>query len=141
MPSGTARPTGTGAGEQLARERLAGEQLAGALSAVAEALPYLRASTGQPADLLWPGEEVTDGRWSRCDQLLAGPAWLGATVTATGRRLGAPRAAVAASLFVQGYAYRALTVGLSCFLLGGGAGKSRARSGCPRRAYAWGPPD
>ena len=116
MPSGTAPPTSTGTG---ARDRLATEQLARGLSAVAGALPYLRASTGQPADLLRPGEEVADGRWFRCDQLLADPAWLGATITATGQRLGAPRAAVAASLFVQGYAYRALTVGLSCFLLGG----------------------
>ena len=112
MPSGSAPRDGAAGAE-------AGERLAKALSAVAEALPYLRASTGQPPDMLRPGEEVGEGKWFGCDQLLADPSWLGATITATGRRLGAPGGAVAASLFVQGYAYRALTLGLSCFLLGG----------------------
>jgi ferric iron reductase protein FhuF len=111
-PSGTAPLNGAGGAE-------AGERLAKALSAVAEALPYLRASTGQPPDMLRPGEEVGDGRWFRCDELLGDPSWLGAVIRDSGRRLGAPGGAVAASLFVQGYAYRALTLALSCFLLGG----------------------
>ncbi|MDA8316618.1 MAG: (2Fe-2S)-binding protein [Actinomycetota bacterium] len=86
---------------------------------MAEALPYLRAITGEPADVVRPGEEVSDGRWFCCEELLGGPSWLGAVVRDSGRRLGAPGGTVAASLFVHGYAYRALTVALSCFFLGG----------------------
>jgi ferric iron reductase protein FhuF len=95
------------------------DRLSAALAAVAEALPYLRGTVGQPPDILRPGEEVSDGRWFRCDELLGDPGWLWALISASGRCLDAPGGAVAASLFVQGYAYRVLTVGLSCFLLGG----------------------
>ena len=97
----------------------AAERLGAALATVAGVLPYLRAITGEPADVVRPGEEVGDGRWFFCEELLGGPSWLGAVVRDSGRRLGAPGGAVAASLFVQGYAYRALTVALSCFFLGG----------------------
>ncbi len=97
----------------------ASKRLGAALAAVAEALPYLRAITGEPADVVRPGEEVSDGRWFCCEELLGGPSWLGAVVRDSGRRLGAPGGTVAASLFVHGYAYRALTVALSCFFLGG----------------------
>ena len=94
-------------------------QLGDALQAVAEALPYLKAVTGEPPDLLRPRERVLDGRWFCCHELLGDRSWLEATIRSTGDRLGAPSRAVAASLFVQGYAYRALTVGLSSLLLGG----------------------
>jgi ferric iron reductase protein FhuF len=97
----------------------ASNRLRAALAAVEEALPYLRSSVGQPADIVRPGEEVSDGRWLCCEELLGDLAWLRAVISATGRRLEAPGGAVAASIFVQGYAYRVLTVGLSCFLLGG----------------------
>src|SRR5579875_451992 len=93
--------------------------LAAALGRVSTALPYLRALVGPPPQVLSPGEEVSDGLWWNCDELLGNSAWFEATVTAAGKRLGAPSPAVAASLFVQGYAYRVLTLAVCCLLLEG----------------------
>jgi ferric iron reductase protein FhuF len=95
------------------------ERLAAALAAVADVLPYLRGTAGPPADVLRPGEEVEDGRWFHCDELLDQREWLAATVRMMGQRLSAPGLAVAASIFVQDYAYRVLTMGLSCMFLSG----------------------
>jgi ferric iron reductase protein FhuF len=94
------------------------ERLDAALARVADALPYLRGRAGQPSLVLRPGEEVKDGQWFCCDELLDAPEWLEATIRAMGQRLGAPGVAVAASVFVQDYAYRVLTMGLSCLFLG-----------------------
>jgi ferric iron reductase protein FhuF len=55
----------------------------------------------------------------KCDELLASPAWLEATVRSSGDRLGTGSAAVAASLFVLGYSYRVVTLAVSCMLMGG----------------------
>jgi hypothetical protein len=90
-----------------------------ALERVCGAISYLRATTGPAADAASPGTLVGDGRWMKCDELLADPAWLEATVRSSGSRLGTRSAAVAASLFILGYSYRVVTLAVSCMLLGG----------------------
>ncbi|HXR21860.1 MAG TPA: hypothetical protein VN786_04825, partial [Acidimicrobiales bacterium] len=67
-----------------------------ALERVCGALSYLRATTGPAAEAASPGTLVGDGRWMKCDELLADPAWLEATVRSSGSRLGTRSAAVAA---------------------------------------------
>jgi ferric iron reductase protein FhuF len=90
-----------------------------ALDRVGAALSYLRADVGAIADAAAPGTSAEDRQWMKCDELLAHPAWLEATVRSCGRRLGTNAASVAASLFVLGYSYRALTLAVSCTLMGG----------------------
>jgi Ferric iron reductase FhuF-like transporter len=90
-----------------------------ALERVGGALSYLRASTGPVVRPARPGTVAPDGQWMKCDDLLADPDWLEATVRSSGARLGTGSAAVAASLFVLGYSYRAVTLAVSCMLMGG----------------------
>ncbi len=100
-------------------------RLEDALARVADALPYLRAVVGEPPGLLRDGEELADGRWLCCDRLLGDHDWLRSVVRGAGRRLSAPDDAVASSIFVQGYSYRALATAISCYLLGGALPSSR----------------
>ncbi len=44
-----------------------------ALERVCGALSYLRAATGPVAEAVTPGTLVGDGRWMKCDELLADP--------------------------------------------------------------------
>lgn len=116
------------------------DKVAAALAKVASSLPYLRAATGKPEVIVHPGdlrpgdlagaykklgEAGCPRRWFACDELLADADWLGRVVQAAGRELGAPTAAVAASLFVQGYAYRVLALGVSALFLGGAVPSSQ----------------
>jgi ferric iron reductase protein FhuF len=94
-------------------------RLAGALARVNEPLGYLRALAGPPPSVLRPGAVPQDGQWWRCDELVSDRSWFASTVRATGERLSAPSDTVAASLFVQGYAYRVLTLAVCCLLMGG----------------------
>lgn len=90
-----------------------------ALCRVGGALSYLRAATGPVAGAARPGSVAEDGQWMKCDELLASPVWLEATVRSSGGRLGTGSAAVAASLFVLGYSYRVVTLAVSCILMSG----------------------
>jgi hypothetical protein len=90
-----------------------------ALERVCGALSYLRAATGPVAEAARPGTLAGDGRWMKCDELLANPEWLEATVRSSGSRLGTRSAPVAASLFILGYSYRVVTLAVSCMLMGG----------------------
>ena len=90
-----------------------------ALGRVGGALCYLRAATGPVAGAARPGSVAEDGQWMKCDELLANPVWLEATVRSSGGRLGTGSAAVAASLFVLGYSYRVVTLAVSCMLMSG----------------------
>jgi ferric iron reductase protein FhuF len=76
--------------------------------AVEAKVGYLRASTTAPAD---------DG-WLRCHELIADPGALAELIRSTGEGRGAHEAQVAASLFVQGYAFRIPSVALAAYALG-----------------------
>jgi iron complex transport system ATP-binding protein len=78
------------------------------LERVRATVSYLRASTATPADEDWIG----------CGSLIADPAHLSQLVTATGDGRGAHDEQVAASLFVQGYAFRVAGVALAAYALG-----------------------
>jgi ferric iron reductase protein FhuF len=124
MALGALVPGGTSsAGPSPARPFSVGEaadaRLAGALARVGQELPYLSALPGPPPSVLAPGTPPADREWWNCDELLADPGWLATVVKEAGRRLGARTGAVAASLFVQGYAYRVLTLAVCCLLMGG----------------------
>jgi hypothetical protein len=101
------------------------KRIAGALDHIGGVLSYLRAAAGPVAGAARPGTPAGDGQWMKCDELLANPDWLAATVRSSGRRLGTGSAPVAASLFVLGYSYRVVTLAVSCMLMGGAVPSSR----------------
>ncbi len=75
-------------------------------AAVADLVPYLQVS------------EVRDGEaWLRCDRLTSEPATLVATVRRTKAGFGTDDDAVAASLFMQAYAFRVAGVALAAHAL------------------------
>ena len=82
--------------------------LAEVLSEVTSHVDYLRVSLDAPA---------ADG-WLRCRDLLADPAALAESIRLTAPGRGAPNDMVAASLYVQAYAFRIATVALGPFALG-----------------------
>lgn len=82
--------------------------LADVLSEVTSHVDYLRVSLDAPA---------ADG-WLSCHALLADPAVLAESIRATASGRGAPKDMVAASLYVQAYAFRIATLVLGPFALG-----------------------
>jgi hypothetical protein len=96
-------------------------QLARALGGVGERLSYLKAELG-PVDLARPGsgvDDIADGMWLSCRDLIHEPAWLGQVIEGTGRAIGTEDQMVAGSIFVQGYAYRLLALAVACLTVGG----------------------
>lgn len=71
-------------------------------------IDYLRITVG--------GETGPD--WLACAELISDPAALGAAVVGVAPERGAERAAIATSLFVQGYAFRIAAVTIGTWLLG-----------------------
>jgi ferric iron reductase protein FhuF len=82
-------------------------ELAGVLDTVGGHLSYLRSSTSAPAD---------DG-WISCGDLSAGGPLLRDLLTTTGAGRGTHDEQVAASLFVQGYAFRVGAIPLIAYAL------------------------
>jgi ferric iron reductase protein FhuF len=82
--------------------------LQASFDAVEATVSYLRASTEAPPD---------DG-WLRCHELIADVDALGGLIRSTGEGRGAHDVQVAASLFVQGYAFRIPSVALAAYALG-----------------------
>jgi ferric iron reductase protein FhuF len=106
-------PSGSGPG--------AAAELAQVLAGVGELLSYLRADIG-PVDLTRPGpgvEDIADGVWLSCQDLIADPDWLGRVIEVTGRAIGTDDQMVAGSIFIQGYAYRLLALAVACLTVGG----------------------
>ena len=99
-------------------ELLSGDGAARALTDACEnvrsRLSYLCGEVGERAAYVAPGPEPRDDEWIRCADLAADPEGLAALVRATGRSLGTEDPVVAASLFVQNYAYRVLTQAVAC---------------------------
>jgi iron complex transport system ATP-binding protein len=95
--------------------------LAQALAGVAELLSYLKANLG-PVDMARPGsevDEIADGTWLSCHDLIVDTDWLGRVIKGTGLAIGTDDQMVAASIFIQGYAYRLLALALACLTVGG----------------------
>jgi ferric iron reductase protein FhuF len=79
------------------------EALTGALARVTGLVPYLTARVN-PAD----------GEWFGCQELIDDPDHLGRIIRSTGPGLGTDDPVVMASVFVQGYSYRVLTLAVAC---------------------------
>jgi Ferric iron reductase FhuF-like transporter/FhuF 2Fe-2S C-terminal domain len=94
--------------------------LARALGQVGELVSYLKAEVGsvQCTDL-GAVEKAEDGLWLSSQELIADPAGLGKVIGATGRVIGTDDQVVAASIFIQGYAYRVATMAVACLTAGG----------------------
>jgi ferric iron reductase protein FhuF len=94
--------------------------LARALGRVGELVSYLKADVGSVAiTQLADVEEVKDGLWLSCQALVADPAGLGIVIRGTGRAIGTDDQVVAASIFIQGYAYRVVTMAVACLTADG----------------------
>jgi hypothetical protein len=108
------------AGPALVEGAAARATLADALEHVAALVPYLTATidppgsagTDAPTDPTRP--LPTDGEWVPCRTLIDDDAWLGRIIRSTGSGLGTEDPVVAASLFVQSYSYRILTLTVGC---------------------------
>jgi hypothetical protein len=95
--------------------------LAQALAGVGELLSYLKADLG-PVDVTRPDskvDEIADGMWLLCRDLIDDPAWLGRVIEGTGRAIGTSDQMVAGSIFIQGYAYRLLALAVACLTVDG----------------------
>ena len=104
------------------------EQLARALEVVQRTISYLRA-TSQKVDVVSAGPGVPDdGTYIRCDHLIEDVEWLHSLIMHTGRQLATDDPMVAASLFVQSYSYRILTLAIACATTSGVVPDSSASS-------------
>jgi hypothetical protein len=82
--------------------------LSGALARVTSLVPYLTAEI-----------DPLDGAWFPGQQLLDDPDHLGRIIRSTGPGLGTDDPVVMASVFVQGYSYRVLTLAIACLTSSG----------------------
>lgn len=110
---------GTEACQQLVEGESARESIDAAVAGFPDAISYVVASTGDIAPLAEKGAAAAEGLWFPCARLLADPTWLAMLIRASGRELGTDDPQVAASLFVQGYAYRILMVAVACLTTAG----------------------
>jgi ferric iron reductase protein FhuF len=91
-----------------------------ALGQVGELVSYLKAEVGSVEwTHLSAVEEAEDGLWLSCHDLVADPGGLGRIIRGTGRAIGTDDQMVAASIFIQGYAYRIATLAVACLTVGG----------------------
>jgi ferric iron reductase protein FhuF len=108
--------------------------LDGALATVAGLVPYLTARTEPtrteptrteptrppPTAAAAPDRPVPpDGDWMSGQDLIDDPRWLARVISSTGSGLGTDDPVVAASVFVQGYSYRVLTLTVACLTAAG----------------------
>ncbi len=104
------------------------DRLHAALEAVRGLVPYLRSVVGQ-VELAPPARGVPeDGVYVHCDALIGDPDFLRALIVHSGQQIGTDDPVVAASLFVQSYAYRILTLAIACATTYGVVPDSSARS-------------
>jgi iron complex transport system ATP-binding protein len=102
----------------------AAEALALALARVVELVPYLGARINPPEMVSAPASPPDrplpdDDRWLPSQELIDDPDWLGRIIRATGIGIGTDDPVVAASVFVQGYSYRVLTLAVACLTASG----------------------
>lgn len=94
-----------------------------ALDQVEALVPYLRAQVG-PVSLLSADDipvenEAAGVTWLSCHHLIDDPGRLVQVIAASGQVLGTDDLVVAASIFVQGYAYRVLATTVACMTASG----------------------
>ncbi len=100
------------------RDDAARTRLRDALDEVATQWSYLRGVL-EPAHESARGADDLDGRWITSERLVDDPDWLAHVMDDCGHRLGSDDPTVAASLFVQNYAYRIVTVAMACAMTAG----------------------
>jgi hypothetical protein len=89
------------------------------LAQVGELVSYLKADIG-PVDVAVPMScPVEDGLWISSLDLVEDLQWLGQVIEGTGRAIGTDDQVVAASIFIQGYAYRLFALAVACLTVGG----------------------
>jgi ferric iron reductase protein FhuF len=115
-------------GPQLVDGDLAVHRVIDAVVGVRSDFSYLRAEVGDRGLHVQVGNAPEDGDWIRCGDLVGDPDWLEAVIRATGLRLGTDDPVVAASLFVQNYSYRVLTLAIACLTTSGVVPDSSASS-------------
>ncbi len=116
--------TGSDPGRVAARfEQVSGdrgvEALRSATTEVLSLLPYLRTEVDVDACVLEESALPSDGNKISCASLIADDRLLEMVIRDSGRRLGTDDPVVAASLFVQNYAYRIITPAVACLVTSG----------------------
>ena len=94
------------------------DRLVASSERVTELLSYLRSHVGSVVSIP-PGAPPVDGDWIMCDELTSHGPWLKSVIVSSGEILGTSDETVAASLFVQNYAYRVFTLGVAYALSSG----------------------
>ena len=113
-------------------ERISGvravEELTIATANVRSLVSYLDTEIGVDAPTLRVGDIARDGDRISCESLITDAHWLDIVIRDSGRRLGTDDPVVAASLFVQNYAYRIITLAVACLTTSGVIPDSSAKS-------------
>ena len=102
--------------------------LRGACASVTALISYLRCEVGARDSYVTGQRVVEAGGWIRCGELIDDVDSLSAVIRSTGEQLGTDDQMVAASLFVQNYAYRVLTLAVACATVAGVVPNARAQS-------------
>ena len=101
---------------------VASDLLEQSLALVTERVSYLKNVVGDVTCIGLDGDPAPalgSGDWFSCRDLLENPEWLARVIAECGRILETEDRVVAASLFVQGYAYRVLTPAVACLVMNG----------------------
>jgi ferric iron reductase protein FhuF len=113
-------------------ERITGkraiEELQSVTAEVRSLVPYLRTEIDIDAPLLKVGDVPSDGDRVSCEALITNENWLDIVIRDSGQRLGTEDPVVAASLFVQNYAYRVIMLAVACLTTSGAIPDSSAKS-------------
>ena len=99
----------------------AASSLTRTLDRVGAQVSYLKADIG-PVECTRRGPDVRaveDGMWLSCQDLVYDGAWLRQVIDGTAHAIGTDDPVVAASIFVQGYAYRIATLAVACLTVDG----------------------
>jgi ferric iron reductase protein FhuF len=104
---------------EIVEGALAVDRLHDAVGRVRSAVSYLRAEIDVAGPHARRGRVPAAGEWIDCRDLVRDPEWLGLVVRTTGAALGTDDPVVAASLFVQNYSYRVLTLAIACLTTAG----------------------
>ncbi len=113
---------------ELVEGEAALSRLGEAAARVRSEVSYLRAEVGDLGPLAGIGKVPADGTWLDCGSFVSDPDWVEAVIGACGVRLGTSDPVVAASLFVQNYSYRVLTLAIACMTTSGVVPDSAASS-------------